>query len=146
MEKFRQSWLYRYPWPIRYIHDNGGEFVGYEFQHLLHQCNIKSHHTTSKNPQSNAICERIHQTVGNILRTPLHASPSQQINPTSIIDEALLTTVHCLRSTVSRSLNRHSSCEIAFGRHMFLDLPIVADLYLLNKHRSAITNKNVKDN
>ena len=143
-EKFRQSWLCRYPWPIRCIHDNGGEFVGYEFQQLLHQCNIKSHHTTSKNPQSNAICERMHQTVGNILRTILHAKPSNQLNPTSIIDEALLTTVHCLRSTVSRSLNQHSPGEIAFNRHMFLDLPITADLHLLNKHRSAIIRKNLK--
>ena len=33
--KFDQSWLSRYPWPERCIHDNGGEFVGPEFQELM---------------------------------------------------------------------------------------------------------------
>ena len=36
--KFEQSWLSRYPWPERCIHDNGGEFVGFEFQQLLSVC------------------------------------------------------------------------------------------------------------
>ena len=33
--KFAQSWLARYPWPTRCVHDNGGEFIGWEFQELL---------------------------------------------------------------------------------------------------------------
>ncbi len=31
----------------------------------------------AKNPQSNAVCERMHQTVGNVLRTLLHGNPLQ---------------------------------------------------------------------
>ena len=72
--KFEQSWLARYPWPKRCIHDNGGEFNGHEFQELLELCQIKDVPTTSKNPQANAICERMHQTVGNILRTLLYSN------------------------------------------------------------------------
>ena len=26
-DKFEQSWLSRYPWPERCVHDNGGEFT-----------------------------------------------------------------------------------------------------------------------
>jgi hypothetical protein len=40
-----------------------------EFQTLLQNCHIRDVCTTAKNPQSNAVCERMHQTVGNVLRT-----------------------------------------------------------------------------
>ncbi len=32
----------------------------------------------AKNPQSNAICERMHQTVTNVLRTLVHTNPLQK--------------------------------------------------------------------
>ena len=32
---FGNEWLSRYPRPRRVVHDNGNEFVGYEFQELL---------------------------------------------------------------------------------------------------------------
>ena len=70
--RFAQSWMARYPWPKRCVHDNGGKFVGWEFQQFLDKCNVKDVPTTSRNPQANSICERMHQTVGNILRTLLH--------------------------------------------------------------------------
>jgi len=34
-EQFANVWLARYPSPNRCIHDNGGEFIGHEFQTLL---------------------------------------------------------------------------------------------------------------
>jgi hypothetical protein len=40
-DKFSQTWLCRYPRPIRCIHDKGGEFVGREFQWLLEMFSIK---------------------------------------------------------------------------------------------------------
>ncbi len=77
--KFAQCWLTRYPWPQRCVHDTGTEFTGPEFQTLLQNCHIKDVCTTSKNPQSNAVCEKMHQTVGNVLRTLLHGNPPQNI-------------------------------------------------------------------
>jgi transposase InsO family protein len=67
-DKFSQTWLCRYPRPTRCVHDKGGEFIGREFQWLLEMFSIKDICSTSKNPQSNAICERMHQTVENVLR------------------------------------------------------------------------------
>ena len=52
--KYAQVWLTQYPWPARCIHDNGGEFIGPEFQ-LSEGCRIKDVPTTSKNLQANAI-------------------------------------------------------------------------------------------
>jgi hypothetical protein len=65
--KYAQVWLSRYPWPECCVHNNGGEFVGPEFQFLLQGCRIKDAPTSNKNSQANAICEQMHQMVGNIL-------------------------------------------------------------------------------
>ncbi len=77
--RYAQCWLSRYLWPQRCAHDPGGEFTGLEYQTLLQNCHIKDACTTSaKNPQANAICERMHQTVCNILRTLLHPHNMQK--------------------------------------------------------------------
>ena len=70
--KFEDSWLPRYPKLFSCCHDNGGEFSDWEFQKLLTDFDIKDVPTTSRNPASNGICERIHLTVGNVLRTLIY--------------------------------------------------------------------------
>jgi transposase InsO family protein len=65
---------------FRRIHDQGGEFTGFPFQRLLHRMNIHSHPTSVKNPQANAICERMHQVVGNSLRAMSTMNPPQGVD------------------------------------------------------------------
>jgi hypothetical protein len=74
-DKFTQSWLCQYPCPAQCLHDKRGEFIGQNFQWLLEIFSITDICSTSKNPQSNAICERMHQTVTNVLRTLEHTNP-----------------------------------------------------------------------
>jgi hypothetical protein len=74
-DKFTQSWLCQYPCPVQCLPDKGGEFIGQNFQWLLETFSIKDVCSTSKNPQSNAVCERMHQTVTNVLRTLVHTHP-----------------------------------------------------------------------
>lgn len=59
-QQFQNLWLCRYPRPLWCIHDNGGEFIGWEFQRLLYKAKIEDAPITSKNPQGNATCERMH--------------------------------------------------------------------------------------
>ena len=66
--KLNQMWLTRYPRPERCIFDNGNEFLGQDFQNQLIAYGIEAVPTTVKNPQANYV-ERVHQTLGNILRT-----------------------------------------------------------------------------
>jgi hypothetical protein len=66
---FKNNWVARYPQPLCCIHDNGGKFIGDNFQRVLEINGIKDIPTTIKNLQLNAICERIHQMAGNILHT-----------------------------------------------------------------------------
>ena len=65
-----QQWLSRYPWSIQVSMDRGSEFIGHEFKTLLKEdYGIKNKLITVCNSQANSIIERIHQTLGNIIRT-----------------------------------------------------------------------------
>ena len=57
---FENIWLVQYPRPSRCMHDNGGEFTGAAFSHMICVNGIKDVNTTIKNPQANAICKRLH--------------------------------------------------------------------------------------
>ncbi len=50
--KYAQVWLSRYPWPECCVHNNGGEFLGPEFQFHLQGCRIKDALTPSKKSTS----------------------------------------------------------------------------------------------
>ena len=59
----------RYPWPQQIIYDRGTEFMG-EFQRMVREdYGIKTTPITARNPQANSILERVHETIGNMLRT-----------------------------------------------------------------------------
>jgi hypothetical protein len=65
----------RFRLPIRrplhvLVHDPGTKFIGITLQSMLNNINgIQPVPTTMKNPQANAVCECMHSTVGDMLRT-----------------------------------------------------------------------------
>jgi hypothetical protein len=61
------TWLFCYPRPLQCIFDNGSEFLGAELANSLDSYGIKRVPTTNKNPAANMV-ERVHQTLGNLLR------------------------------------------------------------------------------
>jgi hypothetical protein len=61
-------WLCRYPRCCYLIYDNGLEFK-LHFETLCDSYGIKRKPTTIKNPQANAICKRVHQVLGTMMRT-----------------------------------------------------------------------------
>jgi hypothetical protein len=65
---FVNTWLACYPKLMSCVHDPGSEFLGWNFQEMLHCNNIISHCTTTNNPQANAICKRMHQSISNSLK------------------------------------------------------------------------------
>ena len=142
--KFVQSWLSRYPRPIRCVHDRGGEFIGQEFQWLLNMFSVKDVQSTAKNPQSNSICERMHQTVGNVLRTILHGNPPANLTRArDIVDQALATAMHAMRTTVATTLGSTPGA-LAFSRDMFLNIPLIADWQSIVKHRQQHVDDNLR--
>ena len=142
--KFEQAWLARYPRPTRCVHDKGGEFIGRSFQWLLSMFAIKDVQTTSKNPQANSICERMHQTVGNILRVNIHSNPPQNMNQArDMIDESLANAMHAMRTTVATTLGSTPGA-LAFSRDMFLNIPLIADWQAIAQHREQFINENLR--
>ncbi len=63
-----KTWFSRYPRCGYIIYDNGSKFK-LHFQSLCNTYGIKRKPTSVKNPQANAILERIHAVLGNMLRT-----------------------------------------------------------------------------
>jgi hypothetical protein len=52
--------------------------MGEGFQALLRQWGIRNAPIGVRNPLANAVCERrMHQVVGNVLRTIIHTKPPQ---------------------------------------------------------------------
>jgi hypothetical protein len=143
-DKFIQSWLARYPRPTRCVHDKGGEFIGGTFQWLLHSFDIKDVQSTSKNPQSNSICERMHQTVGNVLRVLLYSNPPQNMTQArDIVDQALATAMHAMRVTTASTLGSTPGA-LAFSRDMFLNVPLIADWHTIAQRREQYVNDNLR--
>ena len=67
--KLRQYWLSRYPHPQRIVHNGGGQFTGHQFKDMCQAFGgLKVFKSTAKPTKFNAICERMHQTIGNVLR------------------------------------------------------------------------------
>jgi transposase InsO family protein len=66
---FDSEWLCCYPRPAQVVYDNGSEFTRQEFQELLESYGIKPLATTIRNPWSNGVIERVHLTMGGMLRT-----------------------------------------------------------------------------
>ena len=144
--KFQNLWLARYPKPFKVIHDNGGEFIGQEFQDKLLQWGIEDSPTTSRNPTANAICERMHLVIGNILRTRFN-NPNNAptfADARQAVDDGLAACNHAMRCAVTNALKNNTPGEVVFGRDMLLNIPVVIDLVSLQQHRQFVINENLR--
>jgi hypothetical protein len=123
------------------IHDQGGEFLGHEFQERLRVHNLISKSTTTKNPQANAVCERMHQAIGNTLRVLSTMDPPQgAAHVQQMMDTAIADTVYATRCTFNSTL-KTTPGDLAFGRDMILNIPLVTDLQQLQKRRQALIDR-----
>ena len=111
---------------------------------LLARADITDSPTTSRNSRANSVCERLHQTVANILRTTITAQPPRDAHQAEqIVDNALSNAMHITRCAVSRSLGI-SPGALVFRRDIFLDIPIIADLIEIQRKRQVIIDENLR--
>jgi hypothetical protein len=69
----------------------------------------------------------MHQTVTNVLRTLVHTNPPKNMTQArDIIDDALATGMHVMRTTVATTLGSTPGA-LAFAQDMFLNVPLIAD-------------------
>ena len=138
-----QVWLTRYPWPTRIIYDRGGEFLGREFQDLIrHEYDIIAKPISTSNPQSNAMLERIHQTLGDMVRT---------LDPASIDEDdpwagILAAVAFAIRATY-HTTKQASPGQLVFGRDMIWNVKHIANWQRIKDRKQAQINKdNIREN
>ena len=140
---FNNVWLCRYPRPKRVIMDNGSEFKR-NFKPLLQTYGIKVKHISVKNPQANAILERIHQVVGDMLRSKnLEDYDFTQDDPWSDI---LASVAWAIRSTVHTTLEATPG-QLVFGRDMIFQDTFKANWQAIHasKAKRAVVS-NIREN
>lgn len=140
---FDDVWLARYPRPKEVIFDNGSEFKK-DFLPLLKDFAIKPKPTTVKNPQSNAVVERVHQVVGNMIRTQeLDNRVFDYINPWGPI---LTSVAWAIRSSYHTTLEA-TPAQLVFGRDMAVNLQHMADWHSIStRKQSQVDRDNVREN
>jgi len=141
--QFETQWLSRYPRPKRCVYDQGNEFLGEAFQAKLRNAGIHPAASTVKNPQSNAVCERLHQSIGNALRVLNYDVPPNTFeDATERIESALQTAAYAARTAIHSTM-MESPGNIAFHRDMLLNIPLIVDFELMRQRRQALIDKSL---
>jgi transposase InsO family protein len=121
---FDQYWLCRYPRPLKCIIDNGTEFTGIEFQELLQSYGISPIRTTVRNPQANAVLERTHHVIANMLRTSI----LMRYQLDTIQDrQALLAPVQWAMNSTYHTTLQATPGQLAFQRDMIMPTTFLAN-------------------
>ena len=117
-----KAWFTFYPLPQQIVFDRGTKIMD-EFSNMCqNNYGLKSKSITTRNPQSNAIIERIHQTIWNIIRT-FDVSNIVNNDPWSGI---LAATMFAVRATYHTTLQEYTM-QIVFGRDTILIIKHVAN-------------------
>ena len=93
---------------------------------MLTDFGVKEKPTKENNPKANAICERMHHTVGDILRA-IKAKIADEDEAEQAVDNALYKCMHALRCAVNHTIQT-STGELVFRRDMLMDVPMIADM------------------
>jgi hypothetical protein len=129
-------WLGRYPRCRYIIYDNGSEFK-LNFEYLCETYGIKRKPTTIKNPQVNAILERLHQVLAQMLCTS-ELDMAETITPDDVnvfLDNA----AWAICSTYHTVLKASPGAAI-FGRDMLFNIPFIANWNKIGDYRQHQTN------
>ena len=137
---FEQQWLSRYPRPSLVTYDRGSEFIGSDFRNTCkNEYGIKCKPITTQNPQANAIIERVHQVIANMIRTfEIENLYLDKRDPWSGI---LAATAYAVRSTYHTTLQATPG-QLVFGRDMIFNTKHVANWKLIKERKQKMIDYN----
>lgn len=140
-----QTWLNRYPWPDKVILDRGTEFMA-EFSTMIQQdYGVKKRPITKRNPQANAIIERVHQTIGNMLRT-FSVQTNDDLDESDPWSGILTSVAFGIRATV-HTTTQATPMQLVFGRDAILNIRHVSDWkYIRDRKQKLIKINNLREN
>ena len=139
-----QTWLVRYPWPQNVICDRGREFMAEVTEMLQEDYGVQVNRTTTRNPQANSIVERVHQTIGNMIRTWFVNDPELEgANPYAGLLSAV---AFATRATIHTTLQATPS-QLVFGRDAMIDRAFEADWVTIKaRKQKRIIENNRREN
>ena len=125
MSVFETTWLGRYPRPIQVVMDQGTEFQAEVANSLVNDYGITRKLITTRNPQANAMVERAHQTIHNMvsilnLQDKNHEDPYYSWN-------GLLNAVRFAMKATVHSTTQATPMQLVFGRDAILPVAFQAD-------------------
>ena len=123
-EKVQQVWLTRYPKPDKIIFDKGTEFMREFAEMIENDYGIAKHGSNKRNPQSNSVLERIHQTIGNMVRT--FEITEQEVDEDDPWSGLLAAVMFATRATYHTTL-KATPMQLVFGRDAILNTKFEAN-------------------
>ena len=133
-------WLSRYPRPIEIRYDQGSEFIGHEFiKSLIEELyRITAQPSTSVNPMYNAVLERIHQVLRNLVNT-FNISQTN-IDKNDPWMEILAAAEFAIFPTTNRK-NVYSPVQLVLVNDMIFLIKHNVDQKLIRQRKQAQINK-----
>jgi hypothetical protein len=125
------------------LHDNGSEFTKLNLEDICDSYGLKRKQTTIKNPQTNAILERIHQVVDEDPQN--RPNKYGQAVTTSDIDAHIYMMQH--GPFAQRTTQYLKPPQVSqFERDMLFDIPYIAN-WTIGERRLMLTDRNnVREN
>ena len=121
-------------------YDKGSEFIGHEFANIVkNDYGIKTKGISTRNPQANAILERVHQTIGNIIRTfELQDNYLDEEDPwTGVLSAAAFAVCATYHTTLQKTPG-----QLVFGRDMIMNINHTANWEVIRQRKQKLINKN----
>ena len=134
-----RTWFSRYPFPQKIIFDRGTELMAEFAQMCRNDYGLKQKPITTRNPQANPIIERIHQTLGNIIRS-FDLTNLDETDPWSGI---LAATMFAVRATYHTTL-KASPMQLVFGRDAILNIKHITNWEHIRQQKQKRINENNK--
>ena len=140
-----QVWLTRYPWPKKIIYDRGTEFKA-EFKKMVQEdYMVVPKPITKRNPQANGIVERVHQTIGNMVRT-FSVQDNNYIDENDPWSGILAAVAFAVRATV-HTTTQASPSQLVFGRDAMYPINHQANwTYIQDRKKKLILANNEREN
>ena len=104
--------------PNRILSDRGAEFTGQIWKNLLEIFGVQRILTSPYHPQGNSVAERMHRTVGNMLRAHIVSKPHEKWN-------SLLPGVMLALNEMPQGEHSYSAAQILTGRNIQLPVDLI---------------------
>ncbi|MGL5934772.1 MAG: hypothetical protein ACRCZI_04020, partial [Cetobacterium sp.] len=125
-------WLNRYPRPTEVICDRGKEFMAEVIDTLKNDYGIVQKTITTRNPQANAMVERAHQAVGNMIR--LQNFHKQDIDLEDPFSGILAAVGFAMRATV-HTTTRATPSQLVLKRDAIHNVGFKADWHYIKNRK-----------